>query len=86
MICAAPFLVMWFNIYTSNLFTALNDGAVSAAISFMRSLILPTVCIIVMPMIRKLDGVWYSLIASEVLSVFVSCVFMPGKRRKYQYI
>ncbi len=84
-ICAAPFPVMWFNIYTSNFFTALNDGAVSAAISFMRSLILPTVCIVVMPMIWKLDGVWYSLAASEVLSVFVSCGFMLGNRKKYRY-
>ena len=76
---------MWFNIYTSNFFTALNDGAVSAAISFMRSLVLPTVCIIVMPMIWKLDGVWYSLAASEVLAFFVSFGFMLGKRRKYHY-
>ena len=81
-ICAVPFLLMWFNIYTSNFFTALNDGAVSAAISFMRSLVLPTVCIIVMPMIWKLDGVWYSLVASEVLAFFVSFGFMIGKRKK----
>ena len=84
-ICAVPFLLMWFNIYTSNFFTALNDGAVSAAISFMRSLVLPTVCIIVMPMIWKLDGVWYSLVASEVLAFFVSFGFMIGKRKKYRY-
>ena len=72
-------------IYTSNFFTALNDGAVSAAISFMRSLVLPTVCIIVMPMIWKLDGVWYSLVASEVLAFFVSFGFMIVKRKKYRY-
>ena len=76
---------MWFNIYTSNFFTALNDRAVSAAISFMRSLVLPMVCIIVMPMIWKLDGVWYSLVASEVLAFFVSFGFMIGKRKKYRY-
>jgi Na+-driven multidrug efflux pump len=51
----------------------------------MRSLVLPTVCIIVMPMIWKLDGVWYSLVASEVLAFFVSFGFMIGKRKKYRY-
>ena len=85
LICATPFLVMWFNIYTSGFFTALNDGLVSAAISFMRSLVLPVVCILVMPRLWQLDGVWYSLAASEVLSVGVSLFFLLGKRKKYGY-
>lgn len=84
-ICATPFLVMWFNMYTSCFFTALNDGAVSAAISFMRALLLPVICIIVMPMLFQLDGVWYSLVGSEILGVFVSLYFLLGKREKYQY-
>lgn len=84
-ICATPFLVMWFNMYTSSFFTALNDGAVSAGISFMRALVLPVICIIVLPMIWELDGVWYSLVASEVLGVLVSLYFMLSKRKKYHY-
>lgn len=84
-ICAVPFLVMWFNIYVSAFFTALNDGAVSAAISFMRSLVLPVICIIVMPMIWELDGVWFSMVGSEVLGVGVAMAFLLGKRKKYHY-
>lgn len=84
-ICAVPFLVMWFNMYTSCFFTALNDGAVSAAISFMRSLVLPLICVIVMPAIWHLDGVWFSLVGSELLGVFVSLYFLLSKRKKYQY-
>ena len=84
-ICASPFLLMWLNTYTSSFFTALNDGAVSAAISFMRALVLPTVCIVFMPMLWQLDGVWYSLVGSEILSVVVSLYFLLGKRKKYGY-
>ena len=84
-ICAVPFLVMWFNMYTSCFFTALNDGAVSAAISFMRSLVLPLTCVIVMPAIWHLDGVWFSLVGSEILGVFVSLYFLLSKRKKYHY-
>lgn len=84
-ICAVPFLFMWFNMYTSCFFTALNDGAVSAAISFMRALVLPVICIIIMPMIWELDGVWYSLVGSELLGVGVSLWFMVRKRKKYHY-
>lgn len=84
-ICSIPFLFMWFNIYTSSFFTALNDGAVSAAISFMRALVLPVICILALPAIWQLDGVWYSMVASELLGVFVSLWFMLRKRKKYHY-
>ena len=85
-ICALPFLVMWLNIYTSSVFTALNNGAVSAAISFVRALVLPVLCIVIMPMIWELDGVWYSLIGSEILRVFVALAFLIGKKKKYHYL
>lgn len=84
-ICAIPFLVMWFNMYTSCFFTALNDGAVSASISVMRALVLPLICVTVMPAIWHLDGVWFSLVGSELLGVFVSLFFLLGKRKKYHY-
>ena len=84
-ICAMPFLVMWFNMYTSCFFTSLNDGAVSAAISFMRALVFPVICIVFMPMVWGLDGVWYSLVGSEILGAFVSLYFMLSKRKKYKY-
>lgn len=84
-ICATPFLVMWFNMYTSCFFTALNNGAVSARISFMRALVLPVICIIVLPMFWGLDGVWFSLVGSEILGVFVSLYFLLGKRKQYHY-
>lgn len=84
-ICAIPFLVMWFNMYTSCFFTALNDGAVSASISVMRALLLPLICVIVMPAIWHLDGVWFSLVGSELLGVFVSLFFLLSKREKYHY-
>lgn len=84
-ICAVPLLFMWFNIYTSSFFTALNDGPVSAAISFMRALLLPVLCILVLPMLWKLDGVWFSLVGSELLGLAVSLAFMLGLRKKYGY-
>lgn len=85
LVCSIPVLFMWFNIYASSFFTALNDGAVSAAISFVRSLILPVICILVMPLIWQLDGVWYSMIASEFIALAVSLWFMITKRKKYGY-
>lgn len=84
-ICALPFLFMWLNLYTSSFFTALNNGGVSAAVSFIRSLILPTVCILVLPHFLGLDGVWFALLTSELLGTLVSVGFLVGKRKKYHY-
>lgn len=84
-ICSVPFLFMWFNMYTSSVFTALNDGLVSAVISFVRSLAMPVVCILLLPMIWELDGVWYSLVVSEVLALAVSAYLLIRGRKKYRY-
>ena len=84
-ICALPFLIMGINIYASSFFTSLNDGAVSAAISFLRALVFPLVTIIVLPIFFQLDGVWYSLLAGEVLSFVAAIAFLLGKRKKYHY-
>lgn len=84
-ICVVPFLVMWVNIYTSSFFTALNDGKISAIISFLHTLVLPTFCIVLFPLLWKLNGVWYSIAGSEVLSCLASISFIFGMKRKYKY-
>ena len=73
------------NIYASSFFTALNNGGVSAAISFLRALVFPVVTILTLPLLFQLDGVWYSLVAGEVCSLVVSAAFLLGNRKKYQY-
>lgn len=84
-ICSIPFLVMWFNMYASSFFTALNDGMVSAVISFMRALVLPILCIFTLPLMWQVNGVWMSLVVSEFVGVIVSLAFMIGKKKTYQY-
>ena len=84
-LCSIAFLFMGISAWGSSFFTALSNGLVSAAISFLRALVLPVACILTLPRIWQLDGVWFSLVASEVLGVLVSAGFLLGKRRKYHY-
>ncbi|MBQ8228811.1 MAG: MATE family efflux transporter [Clostridia bacterium] len=84
-ICALPFMIMSINMYTSSLFTALNNGGVSAAISFLRALIFPTISILVLPIFFEIDGVWFSLVGSEILSFIVSIIFLIAYKKKYKY-
>ncbi len=84
-ICALPFMIMSINMYASSLFTALNNGGVSAAISFLRALIFPTISILVLPIFFEIDGVWFSLVGSEILSFIVSVIFLAVYKKKYKY-
>lgn len=85
-IYAFSFLFSGFSIFGSAFFTALNDGLTSALISFLRSLIFQVAAVLILPMIFGLDGIWYSIVAAEVVSVAVTAAFVIGKRKKYNYI
>ena len=84
-IYAFSYLICGFNIFGSSFFTALNDGLTSAVISFLRTLIFQTSCVIILPMIFKLDGIWFSVIAAELLALAVTITFLLFKRKKYNY-
>lgn len=82
---AISFLISGFNVFSSAFFTALNNGAVSAAIAFMRTLVFQLIAILVLPELLGIDGVWFAIVAAEVLALIVSIIFFIAKRKKYKY-
>lgn len=80
------YFISGFNIFASSFFTALNNGFISALISFMRTLVFQLVMIIVLPMIFKLNGVWLAVVVAEILALFVSIICFKVNRKKYEYI
>lgn len=83
---ALSFLFTGVNIFGSAFFTALNNGAVSAAISFLRTLVFQVAAVWILPILLKLDGIWLSIVAAEVLALAVTAAFLVGKRREYHYL
>ncbi len=83
---AYSFLLAGFNIFTSSFFTALNNGAVSAAISFMRTLIFQTSSVLILPIFLGVDGIWWAITVAEVFAFILSLIFIFAKRKKYNYI
>ncbi len=79
------FLFSGYAIFSSSFFTALNDGLVSAAISFLRTLIFQIAAVLIFPLIWEVDGIWLSIVAAEVMAVAVGVLFLVAKRKKYQY-
>lgn len=79
------FLLAGFNIFASSFFTALNNGAVSAAISFLRTLIFQTSSVLILPLILGVDGLWGANVAAEIFAFVISLVFLVANRKRYHY-
>lgn len=84
-IFGASFIISGISIFASSFFTALNNGGVSALISFMRTLVFQILAIMVMPLLFGVNGIWTAVILAEGLSLIVSITCFAVCRKKYNY-
>lgn len=80
------FLFTGYGVFGSAMFTALNNGLISAAISFLRTLLFQIVSVMVFPIFWGLDGVWSSIIFADIASLITSFAFIFAFRKKYGYM
>ena len=79
------FLLCGFSIFGSSFFTALNNGLISALISFLRTLVFQIGAVLVLPTFWGLDGIWWSVVAAELGSLALTVFFMVKYRKRYHY-
>ena len=84
-IYAFVYLLNGFNIFGSSFFTALNNGMVSATISFLRTLVFEVICILLLPVYFGIDGIWSAVLVAEALALCVTSFFLITKRSRYHY-
>ena len=80
------FLLCGFNIFGSSFFTALNNGLISALISFVRTLICQIAAVFLLPIWLGLDGIWWSIVAAELVALCLTAVLIFAFRKKYHYL
>ncbi len=87
-IFAFSFIFTGVNIYGSALFTALNNGVISAVISFFRTFVFQCAGVLLLPELFSsgIDGVWFSIVVSELASLALTIFLIIKKRKKYGYI
>ncbi|MFA7128974.1 MAG: hypothetical protein WC136_07400 [Sphaerochaeta sp.] len=73
------------NVFASAFFTALNNGAVSAAISFIRTLVFQLLAVLLLPIFLGINGIWLAIVVAEVLTLMVSFFFFATKKKRYHY-
>ena len=79
------FLFAGFSIFGSAFFTALNNGAVSAVIAFLRTLVCQAAAVLLLPLIWELDGIWASVVVAELISAAITAICLLAMRKKYRY-
>ena len=84
-IVSVAYLFTGMAIFGSAFFTALNNGQVSALISFMRNFVFELGAVILLPILFGIDGIWYSVVFAELMSAAAGGIFMVALRKKYQY-
>lgn len=79
------FLFAGINIFSSSFFTALNNGLISALISFLRTLVFQISAVMLLPLIWEIDGIWISIAAAELASAVIALALIAANRNKYHY-
>lgn len=86
LIYALSFLLCGFNIFGSSLFTALNNGLISAVISFVRTLICQIAAVMLLPLVFGLDGIWWAIVVSEAVALLLTVFCFVRFRGRYHYL
>ena len=84
-IFALSFLFMGFAIFGSGFFTALSDGLTSALISFLRTLVFETACVLLLPLVLGINGIWWSIVIAELMASLLCFLFVALKKKKFGY-
>lgn len=84
-IYSISFLLCGINIYISSLFTALNNGLISAVVSFSRSLIFECGAVLLIPVLMGIDGIWWAVTFAEGCAAIMGAIFLIANRKRYRY-
>jgi len=63
----------------------LNNGLVSAVLSFLRALVFQVAYVFLLPWLVGVDGIWWAMFATEASAFVVAVIFFIAFRKKYGY-
>lgn len=83
---ALSFALLGYNVFASGLFTAMNNGLISAGIAFLRTFGLQVIAILALPLLIGNDGIWWAVPCAELSALAFSCFFVLKFRKRYGYL
>ncbi len=85
MLYSISFLFCGFNIFASSFFTGLNNGVVSAAISFLRTFVIQLAALMLLPVFFGINGIWSAITVAEIITLIITIAFLLKNKRRYGY-
>ncbi len=80
------FALHGYNIFASGLFTAMNNGFISALIAFSRTFLFQAAAVLLLPVWFGSAGIWWGAAVAEALALIVSVLFVLRYRKRYGYL
>lgn len=84
-IYSLAFLFAGMAIFGSSFFTALNNGLISALLSFLRTIVFEVSGVFLIPIIFGIDGIWMAIVVANGLAAVVTILFLLANRKRYHY-
>ena len=84
-IVSVAYLFTGMAVFCSAFFTALNNGQISALISFLRTFVFELGAVLLLPLLLGVNGIWYSVVFAELMAAVTGTIFMFALRKKYHY-
>ena len=84
-IVSIAYLFTGMAVFSSAFFTALNNGQVSALISFLRTFVFELGAVLLLPLLFGVDGIWVSVVFAELMATVAGGIFMAVLQREYHY-
>lgn len=78
----------WFagiNVFASTLFSALNNGKLSALMSFLFAFVFLPVLLNSLPLAWGIYGIWLAVPIAEIISFIISLMLLQKYQKKYGY-
>ena len=63
----------------------MNNGPVSALISFLRAFLFQAGCVVLLPALMGKDGIWLAVVAAELAALSVTALCFVLNRKQYRY-
>jgi Na+-driven multidrug efflux pump len=82
---AFGFLITGVNIYASALFTAFENGKISALLSFSKSFVIFMLMALILPPLLGNDGIWLIYPLTEAAALVISLFFLLRFQKRYSY-
>ena len=80
------FALHGYNIFASGLFTAMNNGFISALIAFARTFLFQSAAVLLLPLLFGAGGIWWGAAVAEVSTLCISVYLVLRFRSRYGYL